>query len=167
MSANQPSEDELRAAYEEQIRQLRVEHVLLDNVVMLINLGMRRTGLVEGTADERDIGQVQMAIESVRAVMPVLEAAAPEQARQIRQALSQLQLAYVQIGGSAGGETAGSPASGAAASEAGPTAPAGASGPGAGAGTSPPEPASQQPPATKPGEPGPAQRSGRLWIPGQ
>jgi hypothetical protein len=176
MSTNEPNEEELRAAYEEQIRQVRVDHVLLDNVVMLINLGMRRTGLMPGTESERDVGQVQLAIESVRALMPMLEAAVPEQARQIRQALSQLQMAYVQLGGSD------APASGAAASEAGPTAPGGASGPGepsgtrpgdgpaspgAGPGTGSPEPASPQPPASKPDEPGPAQRSGRLWIPGQ
>lgn len=174
MSTNQPSEEELRAAYEEQIKQVRIEHVLLDNVVMMINLGMRRTGLMPGTESERDVGQVQLAIESVRAVMPMIEAAAPEQAKQIRQALSQLQMAYVQLGGPE------APASGAGASEAGPTAPGdasgaqgqpgsegGSAGPGAGSGTAGPEPASPQPPASKPGEPGPAQRTGRLWIPGQ
>jgi hypothetical protein len=175
MSTNQPSEEELRAAYEEQIKQVRIEHVLLDNVVMMVNLGMRRTGLMPGTESERDVGQVQLAIESVRALMPMLEGAAPEQAGQVRQALSQLQLAYVQIGGS--GQGAGSPASGAAASEADPGASRDASGPepgsggpaspGAGAGAAGPEPASRQPPASKPGEAGPAQRSGRLWIPGQ
>jgi hypothetical protein len=174
MSTDQPSEEELRAAYEEQIKQVRIEHVLLDNVVMMINLGMRRTGLMPGTEAERDVGQVQLAIESVRALMPLVEAAAPEQAKQIRQALSQLQMAYVQLGGPD------APASGAGASEAGPApspdAPeppgqpaseGGPAGPGAGSGTPGPEPASPQPPASKPGEPGPAQRSGRLWIPGQ
>lgn len=174
MSTDQPSEEELRAAYEDQIKQVRIEHVLLDNVVMMVNLGMRRTGLMPGTEAERDVGQVQMAIESVRALMPILESASPEQAKQIRQALSQLQMAYVQLGGT------GYPASGAAASEADPApsgdAPGpegqpasegGPAGPGAGSGTAGPEPASPQPPASKPGEAGPAQRSGRLWIPGQ
>jgi len=151
MSTEQPSEEELRAAYEAQIKQLRVEHVLLDNVVMLINLGMRRTGLMPGSESERDPAQVRLAIESVRALMPLLEAQAPGEAKQLRDALSQLQLAYVQIGG------ADSPAPDSASTGAGP----------GGSGTPPPEPASSKPPATKPGEPGPAQRSGRLWIPGQ
>ena len=44
----EPTEDELRAAYEAQIKRLRVEHVLLENVVTLVNLGMRRTGLAPG-----------------------------------------------------------------------------------------------------------------------
>jgi hypothetical protein len=140
--ASQMSEEELRAAYEEQLKQLRVEHILLDNVVALINLGMRRTGLAPGTESERDAGQVQLAVEAVRALLPLLEQIAPGEIGQIRSAVSQLQLAYVKIGGQA-------PASGSPAPEA-------------------PEPASEEAqPQPKPGEPGPAQRSGRLWIPGQ
>jgi hypothetical protein len=34
-------------------------------------------------------------------------------------------------------------------------------------GEQPPPPAPEEPPAPKPGEAGPAQRSGRLWVPGQ
>lgn len=166
MSTNQPSEEELRAAYEEQIKQVRIEHVLLDNAVMMVNLGMRRTGLMPGTEAERDVGQVQLAIESVRALMPMLESAVPEQAKQIRQALSQLQMAYVQLGGS---EPAGQ---GAGAAEGASTGQGSGSEPGSGSpkdeqGTGTTEPASQQPPAANPAEPGPAQRSGRLWVPGQ
>ena len=70
----QPSEEELRAAYEAELKRLRVEHVLLDNVVALVNLGMRRTGLVPGTEDERDPAQVRTAIEAIRALLPVLDA---------------------------------------------------------------------------------------------
>lgn len=138
----QPTEEELRAAYEEQVKQIRVEHVLLEDVVTLINLGMRRTGLAPGTESERDPEQVRMAIEAVRAMLPLLERSAPSQTRQIRDALSQLQLAFVRIEGQAGGEATES---------------------------TPPDPGAppQEPPPPKPGEPGPAQRSGKLWIPGQ
>jgi hypothetical protein len=159
---NAPSEEELRAAYEAQLKQVRVEHVLLDNVVALINLGMRRTGLAPGTEDERDPVQVRLAIESVRALMPQLGAVAPREIEQIRSALSQLQMAYVRIGGApapaSGPPPAGTPDAGA---------PGGASprGGSRGAGTTPAsEPA--EPPPAGPGEPGPAQRSGRLWVPG-
>jgi hypothetical protein len=141
----QPSEEELQAAYEAELKRLRVEHVLLDNVAMLANLGMRRTGLAPGSEDERDLAQVRLAIESLRALMPVLEQAAPSQATAVRDAISQLQLAYVRIGGQA--PEAGAPESGAEPERAGPP------------------PAEEPPP--KPGEPGPAQRSGRLWVPGQ
>lgn len=138
----EPSEEELQAAYEAELKRLRVEHVLLDNVAALANLGMRRTGLAPGTESERDPEQVRLAIESLRALMPVLEQVAPAQVPAIRDAVSQLQMAFVKIGGQA-------PAAAAPEAEA----PA--------ADTPPSEP----PPA--PGEPGPAQRSGRLWVPGQ
>ena len=141
----EPSEEELRAAYEAELKRLRVEHVLLDNVAALANLGMRRTGLAPGTEAERDPAQVRLAIESIRALLPVVEQAAPEQIGPIRDAVSQLQLAYVRIGGQP--PPPGAPESGATETGAG----------------APPA----QEPAPKPGEPGPAQRSGRLWVPGQ
>jgi hypothetical protein len=147
MSTEQPTEEELRAAYEAEVKKIRVEHVLLEHVVSLINLGMRRTGLSRGTEDERDVEQVRLAIDAIRAMMPLLERTAPEQAKPVRDALSQLQLAFVKIGGSQ--------APGAAEQEAAPAA--------GGEGERPAEPAEQP----KEGEPGPAQRSGRLWVPGQ
>jgi hypothetical protein len=150
----EPSEEELRAAYEEEIKKIRVEQVVLEQVVSLVNLGMRRTGLAPGTEGERDQGQVRLAIEAIRALMPLIEQFAPQQADPIRDALSQLQLAFVRLGG--------------AAEPAPPPPPAGA-GPAAGAPPPPPPPPGPEPPAEppKPGEAGPAQRSGRLWIPGQ
>jgi hypothetical protein len=153
--SRQPSEEELRAAYEAELKQLRVEHVLLDNVAALANLGMRRTGLAPGTESERDPAQVRLAIESLRALLPVLEQAAPTQIAAIRDAVSQLQMAYVRIAPEAG---AGAPDAGA---DPGGAPPGGGAAPGGG--DEPPEPESQP----KPGEPGPAQRSGRLWVPGQ
>ena len=164
MSAtDQPSEAELRAAYEAEIKKIRVEQILLEQVVTLINLGMRRTGLQPGTEDERDPEQVRQAIEAVRVLLPLVEAAAGPQAAPIREALSQMQLAYVRLGG---GE-----APAAAPPDAGPGAAAGAApGPGPagarGAAGAPPSAPKDPEPGT-PEEPGPAQRSGRLWIPGQ
>src|ERR1700684_2062576 len=103
MSATgQPSEEELQAAYEAEIKKIRVEQILLEQVVSLVNLGMRRTGLSPGTEDERDVGQVRTAIEAVRALLPLIEQSAPPQARAIREALTQLQLAFVRLGGAAG-----------------------------------------------------------------
>jgi hypothetical protein len=137
------TEEQLRAAYEQEIKRVRVEHVLLENVVTIINLGMRRTGLMPGTEDERDLAQVQLAIESVRALLPQIETVAPQQVEPIRQALSQLQVAFVQGSGGAPVEAGGEPGA-------------------AGGATAAPE---QQ--ESDPDGPGPAQSSGRLWIPGQ
>jgi hypothetical protein len=151
----QPTEEELRAAYEAEIKKIRVEHVLLEHVVTLINLGMRRTGLAPGTEKERDPGQVQSAIEGVRAALPLLERSAPQQLGQIKEALSQLQLAFVKIGGESGDQAEGG-------GEApGPDAPAQPGGAASG---------DQEAPATQrqqSEQPGPAQRSGKLWVPGQ
>ncbi|MGO9753186.1 MAG: hypothetical protein ACLP8S_31990 [Solirubrobacteraceae bacterium] len=166
-----PSEAELRA-YEDEIKRIRVEHVLFDNLVTMINLGMRRTGLMAGTEGERDASQVRLAIEAVRAHIPLVESVAPEQAAPIRDALSQLQLAYVRVGGQgAPAESAAAAASSpppspppddrerqAGTAQGAPTA--------GGSGTPASQPAPGAPPPPKPGEPGPAQRSGRLWIPG-
>ena len=102
----EPTEEELRAAYEAQLKQIRVEQILLENVVTLINLGMRRTGLAPGTEGERDVAQVQLAIESVRALLPLIEPSVPQQVGPIRDAVSQLQLAFVKIGGDAAAEAA-------------------------------------------------------------
>lgn len=148
-AGREPTEDELRAAYEEQIKRIRVEHIVLEHVVTLINLGMRRSGLSPGTEDERDPEQVRLAIESVRALLPLLEQAVPQQAGPIREALSQLQLAFVKIGGQPA--PAAEPKPGEPPAE-----------PGTGAGAAQPEPGQHGSE-----EPGPAQRSGRLWVPGQ
>jgi hypothetical protein len=160
MSAtDQPSEEELRAAYEAEIKKIRIEQILLEQVVSIINLGMRRTGLAPGTEDERDIDQVRVAIEAVRALVPLIEQSAPAQAGQIRDALSQLQMAFVRLGGAPGAAeqpAAGAPDPGAAP----PQGPAG-TGPDPAA---PGRPGAEEP---TPGDGGPAQRSGRLWVPGQ
>jgi hypothetical protein len=160
MSAtDQPSEDELRAAYEAEIKKIRIEQILLEQVVSIINLGMRRTGMAPGTEDERDIDQVRVAIEAVRALLPLIEQSAPAQAGQIRDALSQLQMAFVRLGGAPG--TAAQPATGAP--DAAPTEPQAP----AEAGQDPAPPGQTGAEESKPGEGGPAQRSGRLWVPGQ
>jgi hypothetical protein len=148
MSTEQPSEEELRAAYEAEVKKIRVEHVLLEHVVSLVNLGMRRTGLSKGTEDERDVEQVRLAIDAIRAVLPLVERTAPQQVKPVRDALSQLQLAFVKIGGAQ--------APGGAEKE--------AADPAGGESRPPAEPSPQQP---KSEEAGPAQRSGRLWVPGQ
>jgi hypothetical protein len=144
--SREPSEEELRAAYEAQVKQVRVEHILLDNVITLANVGMRKTGMAPGTENERDPDQVRVAIESIRALMPMVEQTVPDQIGPIREALSQLQLAFVKIGGAARGT---------------------GSEPKPGGGSEPRGPGEPAPEPPKPGEPGPAQRSGRLWVPGQ
>jgi len=150
MSAQEPTEDQLRAAYEEELKRLRVEDVLVQTIVSLINLGGRKAGLTPGTEAEQDLEQVRQAVEGARALMPLVEGALGPELGPLRDALAQLQLAYARQSGVQPVSAAPGPAA-----------------PGAGRATRPPPP----PPAA-PAEPGsedagPAQRSGRLWVPGQ
>ncbi len=100
----QPTEAELQAALEEQMRNIRVEDVVVQTTVTLVNLGARRLGLAaapgEDPAVERDLGQAQIAIEAVRALLPLCPAEVTEQ---IAPALSQLQMAFAREAQGAGG----------------------------------------------------------------
>ncbi len=96
-----PSEEELRAQLEEELRRITVRDVLLQTVVSLVNLGGQRLGLAPGAEDMRDTDQARLAIEGVRALLPLVEEQDAEQVRPIRDALSQLQLAYAQLAGPA------------------------------------------------------------------
>ena len=98
----QPTEEELRAALEEEMRRVTVDDVLLQAAVSLVNLGGRKAGLAPGTEGERDLPQVQTAIDAVSALLPALEARGREEVKPIREALSQLQLAYTQLAGRGG-----------------------------------------------------------------
>jgi hypothetical protein len=113
------SEEELRAAYaaqlEDQLRKLRVEDVVLQTIVTLVNLGGRRAGLAPGTEAERDLDQLGMAIDGARALLPLVETELGPDGAAIRDALSQLQMAYARLTGSSPGAAptpAGEPAKG-------------------------------------------------------
>lgn len=98
----QPTEEELRAyaaQLEEQMRQLRVEDVLVQTIVTLVNLGGRRAGLAPDTEAERDPEQLRLAIEGARALLPLIEQQLGPDGKAIREALSQLQMAYAQLAG--------------------------------------------------------------------
>jgi hypothetical protein len=89
----QPSEEEIRAL-EAQLEQLTVDDVLLQTIVTLINLGARKAGLTEGA--KADMPQVKEAIDAARALMPIVEARHGEALGPVKDALSRLQMAYVQ-----------------------------------------------------------------------
>lgn len=83
----QPTEEELRARIEEQLRKVRVQDLLVDSVASIVNLTARRIA----KEDERDLEQARVGIEAVRALVDLLEG---EVAEQVRNALSELQLIY-------------------------------------------------------------------------
>ena len=91
----EPTEEQLRAAYEEQLKRIRVDDVLVQTIVSLVNLGGLRI-------QERQLAEVGQAIEGVRALLPLVEESLGPDAPQIKQALSQLQIAYAREVGSSG-----------------------------------------------------------------
>jgi hypothetical protein len=134
----QPTEEELRAAWEEQLRHITVADVLVQTAVSLVNLAGRRLGLGPDRDADRDLAQVRDAIDAIRGLMPVLERSdEPETLKPLRDALAQIQLEYAKQVPAGGGAAPAQPAPAAAAA-------------------ADPRPAD-----------GPAAPSGRLWVPGR
>ena len=155
--SGQPSEEELRAAYDAELARITSTDMIAQAVVSLLSIGARRLGSVPGpqggeasgsAAAERDLEQVRDAIDAVRALLEILERRIPgQELRSLRDALSQLQVAYAREVQAAGGADP---------SAQGGERPAGQ------------PPAGQDTPggADSSGAPGPAQSSGKLWVPG-
>jgi hypothetical protein len=99
-SAGTGSEQEMRERLEEELRKVRVEEVVLQSVVSIINLTARRIA----KEDERDLAQAKVGIDAVRALIEVIPA---EAAKQIREALSELQMLYAREAGAAEGSEEG------------------------------------------------------------
>ena len=81
MSSGEPSPEEL-------LKQIKVDDVLLQTVVTLVNLGGRRLTVQE----EKDPAQAKKAIDAVRALLPLCP---QDEIGPIKDALSQLQMVYV------------------------------------------------------------------------
>lgn len=164
-SGGQPSEEEMRAAYEAELSKITSSEMILQTTVSLINIGGRRLGLIapggasasaSATAPERDLEQVRDAIDGARGLMPILERRMPSrELGPLRDAISQLQMAYAREAqsGAAVASTTGSSSTAAPASPNESVKPA------------------QKPDGKAEGDstpgPGPAQASGRLWVPGR
>ncbi len=95
-----PDQEELQRRLEEQLRQIRVQDLLLESVASILNLAARRIG----KEDERDLEQARIGIDAVRAVVDLLDEAPREQ---VREALAQVQMLYVRE--TKGAEAAGGP----------------------------------------------------------
>jgi len=171
--AGEQSEAELRAAYEAELSRITSAEVMLQSAVSLLNIGSHRLGAGASgaggepgapTAVERDLEQVRDAIDGVRALLGVLERRLPTELGPLRDALSQLQIAYAREAQAGAGESA--PGAGDAEGAAG--APLGSSSPGGAPGQVPPA-ANKDAPVADDGSdgPGPAESSGRLWVPGR
>jgi hypothetical protein len=159
--SREPTEEELRAAYEAELSRITSADMIAQAVVSLLNIGARRLGTLaerqggdagsagSGAADSvQDLDQVRDAVDAVRALLEILERRIPAQElRSLRDALSQLQIAYAREVQAADAGQAPAGATGAQSTAAG-----GKDAPTAGEGA---------------GGAGPAESSGRLWVPGR
>ena len=88
----QPTEEEMRAQLESEIRNVKVQDVVLQSVVSILNLSARRIA----KDDERDLEQAKVGIDAGRALVDLVQ---PEAQPQLRQAISELQVLYAKHAG--------------------------------------------------------------------
>jgi hypothetical protein len=88
----QPSESdqELIEQLQAELRRLKVSDLLVQTLYSVSSLGYHRL-----SGEGKDLDQARLAIEALKALLPVLEGAAPADAvRDFNQVLANMQLAY-------------------------------------------------------------------------
>ena len=92
----QPSEEELIEQLQEELTKVKVADVLVQTVFSVSSLGYRSLG-----DEQRDLGQAHLAIEALRALVPVLKGAVPDQVmNDFEQLVANMQLAYAKAAAS-------------------------------------------------------------------
>ena len=90
MAEQGPSEEELLEALQAEFAKLKVSDVLVQTVFTVSSLGYRSLG-----EEARDLEQARLAIDALRALVPVLEGSVPgDVQRDFEQMVANLQLAY-------------------------------------------------------------------------
>ena len=95
--ADQPTpeqaDEELLEQVEEQLRKLKVSDLLVQTLYTISSLGYRKL-----SDEDRDLEQAKLAIEALRALVPVLEGTITDDVvRDFRQVTANLQLAYADV----------------------------------------------------------------------
>jgi hypothetical protein len=92
------TQEELIQQLEAELKKLKVADVLVQTIFTVSSLGFAKL-----REDDRDLEQVKLAIESMRALVPSLEGAVPaEVIRDFNQMVANLQLAYAKAATDAG-----------------------------------------------------------------
>lgn len=91
-TAGLPPDDELLRQLEEELKTLKVSDLLVQTLYTVSSLGYRRL-----SDQDRDLDQARLAIEALRALLPVLDGSASEElVREFKQVTANLQLAYAE-----------------------------------------------------------------------
>lgn len=85
-----PDEQELVEQLQAELGRLKVSDLLLQTVYTISSLGYHRL-----SGESKDLEQARLAIDALKALLPVLQGAVPDEAvRDFNQVLVNLQLAY-------------------------------------------------------------------------
>jgi hypothetical protein len=96
-----PSDEQLLQQLEEELKKLKVSDLLVQTLYTVSSLGYRKL-----SEEDRDLGEAQLAIEALRALLPVLEGSVGDElVRDFRQVTSNLQLAYADAAKGKNGES--------------------------------------------------------------
>ena len=88
--AGAPTDEELLRQVEEQLRNLKVSDLLVQTLYTVSSLGYRKL-----SQEDRDLDQAKLAIEALRALLPVLEnVVSADVVLDFRQVTANLQLAF-------------------------------------------------------------------------
>jgi predicted nucleic acid-binding protein len=88
--AEHQGDEQLIQQLEEELKKLKVADLLVQTVYTISSLAYRKL-----SEDDRDLDQARLAIEALRALVPVLEGSVAEEiARDFKQVTANLQLAY-------------------------------------------------------------------------
>ena len=88
--APEQTQEQLLEQLEAELKKLKVSDVLVQTVFTVSSLGFRRL-----TEEDRDLEQAQLAIDSLRALVPLLKGSVPDEvSRDFEQMVANIQLAY-------------------------------------------------------------------------
>jgi hypothetical protein len=87
----QPTEQEIAEQLREELKRMKVSDLLVQTLYTVSSLGYHKL-----SPESRDLEQARLAIEAIRALLPVLKDAVPDEvARDFGQVVANMQLAYV------------------------------------------------------------------------
>jgi hypothetical protein len=91
----QPTEQELAEQLREELKRMKVSDLLVQTLYTVSSLGYHKL-----SPDSRDLEQARLAIDALRALLPVLRTAVPEEvSRDFGQVVANMQLAYAEAVG--------------------------------------------------------------------
>jgi hypothetical protein len=93
----QPTEQEIAEQLREELKRMKVSDLLVQTLYTVSSLGYHKLA-----PESRDLEQARLAIEAIRALLPTLKGAVPDEvARDFGQVVANMQLAYADAVGQA------------------------------------------------------------------